>query len=72
MEDLEKPKVLSTACSEILLRTASKIVLAINPITANTEAIPIHFEKLISSINSLAVLAKKPFRELYWSVRLPF
>ena len=61
MESCEYPIVLSIACSDILLRTAIKIVFAISPITANIEAIAIHLEKSISSINSLAVLAKKAF-----------
>lgn len=60
----EYPRVFKTACSEILLRTAIRIVLAINPITANTEAIPIHLEKDINSISYLAVLAKKAFSGL--------
>ena len=61
IDNCEYPMVLSIACSDILLRTAIKIVLAMSPITAKTDAIPIHLEKPISSINSLAVLAKKAF-----------
>ena len=57
----ENPRVLSTACSVILARTVSKMEFAIRPTIARAQAQPIHLENRISSNNSNAVLAKKPF-----------
>ena len=70
IDNLVYPKVLRTANSETLPRTAINIVFAINPTTANTAAIPIQRENFINSINSFAVLAKNAFPRMYLSAQI--